>query len=73
MGLLPVNEITRLEQLDLNASYSYVDYLKWRPQERIELIKGKIIVMSLAPTRLHQNNFIEINRTVSKSIFRAAM
>ncbi|QIW15922.1 restriction endonuclease [Pasteurellaceae bacterium RH1A] len=51
---LPMNEITRLEQLDLNRSYSYADYLMWKLKERVEIIKGKIVAMSPAPTRLHQ-------------------
>lgn len=47
-------EITSLSQLDLNGSYSYADYLTWKIKERIELIKGKIMEMSPAPTRVHQ-------------------
>lgn len=54
MSLLPMNEITSLEQLDLNASYTYADYLKWKIKEKIELIKGKIMEMSPALTRFHQ-------------------
>ncbi|MGX3022152.1 Uma2 family endonuclease [Ursidibacter sp. B-7004-1] len=46
--------ITSLEQLDLNRSYSYSDYLLWQLKERVEIIKGKILAMSLAPNRLHQ-------------------
>lgn len=55
MSLLPMNEITHLEQLDPNASYTYADYLKWKFKERVEIIKGKILAMSPAPTRLHQD------------------
>ncbi|MGY4675086.1 Uma2 family endonuclease [Ursidibacter arcticus] len=47
--------ITSLEQLDLNRSYSYSDYLLWQLKERVEIIKGKILAMSPAPNRLHQN------------------
>ncbi|WP_254562430.1 Uma2 family endonuclease [Dyadobacter diqingensis] len=47
-------EITSLDQLDLNATYSYADYLKWHFEERIELIKGKIFKMSPAPATRHQ-------------------
>ena len=46
--------ITSLDQLDLNKTYSYADYLKWRFDERVELIKGKIFKMSPAPVRQHQ-------------------
>lgn len=54
MSLLPMNEITRFDQLDLNREYSYSDYLKWKFKEKVELIKGKIMEMSPAPTRFHQ-------------------
>ena len=46
--------ITQLSQLDLNADYSYADYLNWRLAETIELIKGKISLMSPAPSLSHQ-------------------
>jgi Uma2 family endonuclease len=45
--------ITSLSQLDLNGSYTYADYLLWKFEERLELIKGRIFRMS-APSRLHQ-------------------
>jgi Uma2 family endonuclease len=46
--------ITQLSQLDLSASYSYADYLTWRFSETVELIKGKIQLMSPAPNVNHQ-------------------
>ena len=46
--------ITSLDQLDLNKTYSYADYLKWRFEERVELIKGRIFEMSPSPARKHQ-------------------
>ena len=55
MSLIPMNEITRLDQLDQNGSYSYKDYLLWKLKERVEIIKGKIMAMSPAPNRLHQD------------------
>lgn len=60
MSLLPMNEITSLNQLDLNGSYSYADYLSWKIQERVELIKGKIMEMSPAPARFHQRVSIKL-------------
>ncbi|HTM66455.1 MAG TPA: Uma2 family endonuclease [Flavipsychrobacter sp.] len=36
------------------GEYTYVDYLKWTIEERLELIKGKIFRMSPAPDRKHQ-------------------
>ena len=46
--------ITSLEQLDLNKTYSYADYLKWQFDECVELIRGKIVRMSPAPSSYHQ-------------------
>ena len=46
--------ITNINQLDLNGTYSYADYLLWRFKERVELFKGKIFEMSPAPNRKHQ-------------------
>jgi Uma2 family endonuclease len=46
--------ITQLEQLDVNQTYSYVDYLTWQFKEAVELIKGKIMLMSPAPNVEHQ-------------------
>jgi len=47
-------KITDFSQLDLSKTYTYADYLTWRFNERVELIKGWIHKMSLAPRRLHQ-------------------
>jgi len=41
-------------ELDLNKIYSYADYYKWKFEQRVELIKGRIFEMSPAPNRLHQ-------------------
>ncbi len=46
--------ITHLSQLDLNQIYSYADYLTWQLDEMVELIKGKISLMSPAPNLGHQ-------------------
>ncbi|WP_019865461.1 Uma2 family endonuclease [Methylovulum miyakonense] len=46
--------ITDLSQLDLNATYSYADYLTWRLEETVELIRGKIMLMAPAPNVKHQ-------------------
>jgi Uma2 family endonuclease len=50
-----MTKITELSQLDLNATYSYADYLTWRLEETVELIKGKIMAMPPAPSLKHQN------------------
>ncbi len=45
-------KITQLSQLDLNAEYSYADYLTWLFDATVELIKGKIL-MNPAPNFNH--------------------
>jgi Uma2 family endonuclease len=46
--------VTDFNELDLNGSYTYADYLKWNFKERLELFRGKIFKMSPAPSRYHQ-------------------
>ncbi|GAB2595360.1 Uma2 family endonuclease [Spirosoma areae] len=46
--------ITELAQLDPNGTYTYADYLKWRFDESVELIKGKLYDRSPAPRSKHQ-------------------
>jgi len=53
--------ITSLEQLDLSKQYSYADYLLWKFEEKIELIKGFISQMA-APTPFHQDISLELGR-----------
>jgi Uma2 family endonuclease len=48
-----MTEITSLSQLDLNGRYSYADYLTWKFEQAVELIKGHIVPMA-APSRRHQ-------------------
>lgn len=57
--------ITDFQQLDLTKSYTYADYLTWQFQERVELILGKIFMMSPAPGSKHQH----ISMVISSSIF----
>ncbi len=49
-----MSKITQLSQLDVNQTYSYADYVTWRLDEAIELIKGKISLMSPTPNVQHQ-------------------
>ncbi len=46
-------EITQLSQLNLDKLYTYTDYLTWKFEERVELIKGKVFKMA-APMKKHQ-------------------
>lgn len=58
--------ITQLSQLDLTKKYTYADYLTWQIKEKIELIKGKIIAISPAPARRHQ----DIAQNLNQILFR---
>jgi Uma2 family endonuclease len=49
-----MKQITNFSELDLNGTYSYADYLAWKFEERVELIKGRIFKMSPAPNLKHQ-------------------
>ncbi len=57
--------ITDISQLDLTKTYTYADYLTWRLEEVVELIRGKVRLMSPAPRRVHQ----DILRNVARPIF----
>ena len=46
--------ITDISQLDPKGTYTYADYLKWRFEQSVELIKGKMYDMSPAPRSKHQ-------------------
>ncbi|GAB2632597.1 hypothetical protein GCM10027035_28700 [Emticicia sediminis] len=65
-----------LEELDLNGTYTFADYLKWNFEvsgipQRIELIKDKIFKMPPAQARKHQENlrfiFSKLDRFLDKS------
>lgn len=45
--------ITSLDQLDFEKRYTYSDYIKWKFEERVELLKGKLVEMA-APSSNHQ-------------------
>jgi len=42
----------QVEEPDPSYTYTYADYMKWKFEERLELIKGKIMKLS-APSTLH--------------------
>ena len=45
--------ITSLDQLDFSKRYTYSDYILWKFNERVELLKGWIFPMA-APSVIHQ-------------------
>lgn len=61
--------ITSISQLDPNGSYTYADYLLWKFEERIELLRGKIHRMA-APSRLHQGISGNIHRLLSNALWK---
>jgi len=62
--------ITSLKQLDLNAQYTYADYLTWQFQERVELLHGKIREMS-APNRVHQGISLNLSRLFANALWKS--
>ena len=46
--------ITQLSQLDPNGSYTYADYLTWRFEEFVELVRGKLLRPMAGPSAQHQ-------------------
>ncbi len=53
--------VTKFEDLDPLATYSFADYLTWKFQERVEIIKGKLSKMAM-PSEKHQR--------ISGSVYR---
>lgn len=51
---METQEVMQFSDLDLSKTYTYADYLQWKFDERIELIKGRIFKMSPAPSTSHQ-------------------
>lgn len=46
--------VTQFSQLDLSKSYTYADYLTWKFDEFVELIKGKVMRPMAGTNRRHQ-------------------
>ena len=63
------NKYQLVEEPDPSLHYTYADYLQWKFEERVELIKGRIFKMSPAPNTKHQvvagNLFVQV-----KSFFK---
>jgi len=53
-------EINSLSQLDLTKQYTYADYVLWKFNERVELLKGYLRQMA-APSRKHQRVSAKLN------------
>ena len=46
--------ITQLSQLDPDGSYTYAEFLTWKFNEFVELIKGKVLKPMAGPSTQHQ-------------------
>ncbi|MCF8371855.1 MAG: Uma2 family endonuclease [Bacteroidales bacterium] len=46
--------VTDISTLNFEKTYTYADYLKWKFDEKVELIRGRISKMSPAPRVIHQ-------------------
>ncbi len=55
---------TKVEEPDPSVSYTYADYLKWKFEERLELIRGQIFKMSPAPAPIHQKIATALTATI---------
>jgi Uma2 family endonuclease len=62
--------ITSLAQLDPNGSYTYADYLGWKFQEFVELIRGKLMRPMAGPSALHQRLSWRFSQAVGSFIGR---
>jgi Uma2 family endonuclease len=65
-------KILQLSDLDLNGTYTYAEYAKWRFDEYVELIKGKVYKMSPAPRRVHQKLASKIFKKLSRYLDKCA-
>ncbi len=50
-----------VEEPDPSLNYTYADYLQWKFEERVELIKGRIFKISPAPNSKHQQVSIKLS------------
>ncbi|MFN4254083.1 MAG: Uma2 family endonuclease [Saprospiraceae bacterium] len=61
--------ITSFDQLNPEATYTYADYLTWKFQERVELLRGLVRKMA-APSRVHQGINGNLYRLFSNALWR---
>jgi len=54
-----------IDDLDFSKTYTYADYLLWKFDGRLELIKGKIFKMSPAPSINHQRIIVNLLRPLA--------
>jgi Uma2 family endonuclease len=47
-------QITSVSQLDPKGHYTYADYMTWRFEQMVELIRGRLFITSPSPASRHQ-------------------
>lgn len=60
--------ITDFSQLDLSKTYTYADYLTWRFDEFVELIKGKVMRPMAGAGMLHQRYSVRISAGIYQAL-----
>ena len=58
------NKFQLVEEPDPSLSYTYADYLQWKFEEQVELIRGKIFKMRPAPATKHQQISISLSSAI---------
>ncbi len=66
-----MSTITSLDQLDLTKRYTYADYIRWKFEERVELLKGWIWPMA-APNAVHQEISVKLSVLLWPSVDKKA-
>jgi Uma2 family endonuclease len=64
------NPIQNFSDLDPEGSYTYADYLLWKFKERVELIRGRLHLISPAPSRMHQRISQLLNRSLLNFFYK---
>jgi hypothetical protein len=64
--------ITSLAEFDPNGRYTYADYLGWKFQEFVELIRGKLIRLMAGPSALHQRLSWRFSQAIGSFIRRGS-
>ena len=61
--------VTKFEDLDPNAVYTFADYLTWQFKERVEIIKGKLSKMAM-PSEKHQRVSGNLHRLFANHFYK---
>jgi Uma2 family endonuclease len=56
----PYPIVNSVNEIDCSSTYSYAHYLRWRFEERMEIIKGKVYALGAAPSPLHQHILVSL-------------